>query len=79
MKYLFNRFLYSMVWCNKCNCVGVRDDLLVKPDRSPAERFYIGHSYGHICDSKKRPMALISPEGKWEGKTDKGQGSPVIR
>ena len=28
IKYLFNRFSYSLVWCNLINCVGIQDKAL---------------------------------------------------
>ena len=79
IQYLFNRFLYSLVWCNKTNCVGILDSLLQAPVRIPATKFNIGKGFAHKCDPLHRPMAVISPQGKWEGKTDGGKGSPVVR
>ena len=28
IKYLLNRFSYSLVWCNLLNCIGIQDDVL---------------------------------------------------
>lgn len=33
----------------------------------------------NLCDPEGRALALITPEGRWEGETDNGQGSPGIR
>ena len=77
--YLFNRFQYSMVWCNVVNCIGVRDDVLGFPLRRPHEEFYTQRLDQHLCDYKRRWMAVINENGTWTGETDSGKGSPHMR
>ena len=79
VSYLFNRFSYSLVWCNKVNCIGVRDDALGIPLRRPAAEFSGARLDQHPCDKERREMAVISPDGTWKGDSDKGKGSPHIR
>jgi len=78
-QYLFNRFSYSMVYCNLVNCVAIRDDILPHPVRLPTKVFHRYNSFITRCDQKKRPMAIIEKNGKWEGRTDNGNGSFYIR
>ena len=78
-QYLFNRFSYSLVYCNKVNCIGVADSLLDQPVRLETEFFDRGRLDQHRCDGKKRALALIQPTGRWTGEDDGGQGSPHIR
>ena len=96
MKRLLNRFSYSLVWCNKINCAAIQDQILGGPvrlqlgdiqqemqeirgrgkfdDRCRAEICLM------TCDPEERPMAVISPDGRWHrNDTDNGQGSPRIR
>jgi len=77
--YLFNRFQYSMVWCNVVNCIGVRDDVLGFPLRRPHGEFYTRRLDQHRCDDKRRWMAVINVNGTWTGETDSGKGSPHMR
>ena len=79
LSYLFNRFSYSMVWCNKINCVGVQDAALGHPLRLPVTEFNAGRLGLHPCDKTSRKMAIITPEGTFNGDTDGGQGSPYVR
>ena len=78
-QYLFNRFSYSLVYCNKVNCIGVQDSLLDQPVRLPTEFFNRGRLDQHRCDSQGRLLAVVEPTGRWAGQTDGGQGSPHIR
>ena len=80
-QYLFNRFSYSLVWCNVVNCIGIQDSILGEPVRLPIEAFSDPRQNvtGHRCDKKRRPMAIITPEGKYEGDNDGGFGPPRIR
>ena len=61
------------------NCIGVLDSVLGAEVRLGAEEFYAGRLDMHPCDKKDRPLAIISPTGKWEGEDDGGMGSPHIR
>ena len=79
VQYLLNRFSYSMVWCNKVNCMGVRDEILGQPLRLPVTGFDRGRLDQHRCDEKNRLLAVITPQGTYEGETDNGVGSPHIR
>ena len=79
VQYLFNRFSYSLVYCNKVNCIGVQDSLLDQPVRLPTEFFNRGRLDQHRCDSQGRLLAVIEPTGRWAGQTDGGEGSPHIR
>jgi len=79
MKYLMERFNYSLVWCNKVNCMAVLDSALGGKVRLPLQFLDSGRLDMHKCDDKQRPMALIGPDGHWSGDTDLGQGSPHIR
>jgi hypothetical protein len=80
VKHLMERFHYSLVWCNKVNCLGVEDAALVGGEvRLPLERLDAGRLDQHACDSKHRHMALIGEDGRWSGETDGGEGSPHIR
>ena len=79
VSYLFNRFSYSLVWCNKVNCIGVRDEVLGIPLRRPAAEFLGPRLDQHRCDDQGREMALINREGEWRGESDRGEGSPHIR
>ena len=80
-QYLFNRFSYSLVWCNFVNCIGIQDDILGEPVRLPIQAFSDPRHKvtGHRCDKHKRPIAIITSEGKYEGDNDNGMGSPRIR
>ena len=86
IKNLFNRFSYSLVWCNLINCIGIQDKVLGSKIRLPVEeiqqhiQFIKRRSIVlNLCDHLERPMALISPDGTWNGETDNSQGSPYIR
>ena len=79
VQYLLNRFSYSLVYCNKVNCIGVQDSLLDQPVRLPTEFFNRGRLDQHRCDGQGRLLAVIEPTGRWAGQTDGGQGSPHIR
>ena len=61
------------------NCIGVLDSVLGAEVRLGVEEFYAGRLDMHPCDKKDRPLAIISPTGKWEGEDDGGMGSPHIR
>ena len=86
IKNLFNRFSYSLVWCNLINCIGIQDKVLGSPVRLEVEEIQ-----QHIdwikkrsiilnhCDDQERPMALVTPDGRWTEETDNSQGSPYIR
>ena len=86
IKYLLNRFSYSLVWCNLINCIGIQDNIL-----GTALRLGVEEIQQHIvtmrtrslffnnCDYLERPLALISSEGRWEEEDDNGQGSQFIR
>ena len=37
IKNLFNRFSYSLVWCNLINCIGIQDKVLGSPVRLEVE------------------------------------------
>jgi len=79
--YLFNRFSYSMVFCNNINCFAVRDEILETCIRKPITNIFVqnAHGRGHHCDYKNRSMAVIDPSGHWTGEEDGGAGSPMIR
>ena len=86
IKFLFNRFSYSLVWCNMINCIGIQDDILgseVRLDLEDIQQHILTIKERsmllNLCDRQERPLAVISPEGKWEGETDNAQGSPIIR
>ena len=79
VSYLFNRFSYALVWCNKVNCIGVRDEVLGLPLRRPATEFLGPRLDQHKCDGQDREMAVISRDGTWNGTLDGGEGSPHIR
>jgi len=80
MKYLMERFQYSLVWCNKVNCMAVLDTALGGQIRLPMRFLDSGRLDMHKCDKKHRPMAIIGPDGHWSaGETDGGNGSPHIR
>lgn len=78
-KYLMERFFYSVVWCNKVNCMGVLDSVLGGNVRLDLKHLYKGRLDQHKCDTQAREMAIIGENGKWTGQTDGGQGSPHIR
>ena len=61
------------------NCIGVLDSVLGAEVRPGVEEFYAGRLDMHPCDKKDRPLAIISPTGKWEEEDDGGLGSPHIR
>ena len=61
------------------NCIGVLDSVLGTQVRLGVEEFDAGRLDMHPCDKKNRPLAIISPTGKWEGEDDGGMGSPHIR
>ena len=79
VQYLFTRFSYSMVWCNRVNCLGVEDQVLGARLRLPVSEFYVGRLDQHRCDEKNRELAIITKQGKYEGDSDGGEGSPHIR
>jgi len=84
MYYLFNRFGYSMVFCNYSNCFGVRDDVLGVYVRRPISSLFVQNDgvaagFNHPCDLKNRSLAVIDPSGRWLGELDGGKGSPTIR
>jgi len=80
MKYLMERFQYSLVWCNKVNCMAVLDTALGGQIRLHMRFLDSGRLDMHKCDEKHRPMAIIGPDGHWSrGETDEGNGSPHIR
>ena len=79
VSYLFNRFSYSLVWCNKVNCIGVRDKVLGFPLRKAASEFLGPRLDQHRCDDQDREMAVIGRDGTWNGTLDGGEGSPHIR
>ena len=79
VSYLFNRFSYSLVWCNRVNCIGVRDDVLGISLRRPAAELMGARLDQHPCDKERREMAVISADGAWHGDSDGGEGSPHIR
>jgi len=82
LNYLFNRFDYSLVFCNLINCFAVRDDALGVLIRRPLSEIYATArkpGCAHFCDYSNRSMAVIDPSGHWLGDTDKGLGSPGIR
>ena len=64
VQYLFNRFSYSMVYCNKVNCIGVQDSLLDTPVRLQAEFFNRGRLDQHQCDGERRALARGEREGQ---------------
>ena len=35
--------------------------------------------YLNYCDDLDRPMAVVSPDGRWTEETDNVQGSPYVR
>jgi len=79
--YLFNRFNYSMVFCNYVNCFAVSDEAMGVYVRRPVAELFVQNydGWGHRCDYANRSMAIISPLGVWDGETDQGAGSPRIR
>jgi len=79
LKFLMERFNYSLVWCNKVNCMAVADAELGAPLRLPIELLEAGRLDEHWCDKKHRHMAVIGEDGKWNGGADEGEGSPHIR
>jgi len=84
LSYMFNRFDYSLVFCNFINCFAVRDDALGAFIRRPFSDIYENAkthlcAVGHRCDYSNRSMAVIDPSGHWLGDTDQGLGSPGIR
>jgi len=82
LSYLFNRFSYSLIYCNNAiNCFAVRDDSLDTCIRRPIKSIFFQNrpGQGHRCDYSNRSMAIIDPTGFWTGKDDGGEGSPAIR
>jgi len=79
LKLLLERFKYSVVWCNKVNCLAVKDSELGTSLRLPLEVLDNGRLDQHRCDDKNRPLAIIDEDGRWSGKSDGGKGSPHIR
>jgi len=79
LKLLLERFNYSVVWCNKVNCLAVKDSELGTSLRLPLEVLDKGRLDQHRCDDKHRSLAIIDKDGRWSGKTDGGKGSPHIR
>jgi len=79
--YLFNRFSYSLIFCNLINCFAVRDSELDVCIRRPMSAIGVTRApgRGHPCDYSNRSMAVIDPSGFWTGKEDGGEGSPMIR
>ena len=76
-------YLTSFLWVYEydlqVNCIGVLDSVLGAEVRLGVEEFDAGRLDMHPCDKKDRPLAIISPTGKWEGEDDGGLGSPHIR
>ena len=56
---LLQRFLYSLVWCNKVNCLAVQDEVLGGKVHLPLDTLDRGRLNQHPCDRKHRPMAVI--------------------
>jgi len=79
MSYLFNRFGYSLVFCNYINCFAIRDDVLGTYIRRPITDIHLQNVGGHYCDYSNRSLAIIDPSGFWLGEDDGGLGSPTIR
>merc|ERR1719192_2234704 len=86
IKNLFNRFSYSLVWCNLVNCIGIQDKVLgseVRLDQEVVQQHILTIQkrtlYLNKCDPLERPMAVITPDGKWEKESDNSQGSQYIR
>ena len=86
IKNLFNRFSYSLVWCNLINCIGIQDKVLGSQVRLEVEEIQQHIQWIrkrsiilNYCDARERPLALVSPEGRWNQETDNSQGSPYIR
>jgi len=79
LKLLLERFNYSVVWCNKVNCMAVKDSELGTSLRLPLEVLYKGRLDQHRCEDKNRTLAIIDQDGRWTGKSDGGKGSPHIR
>lgn len=80
LKLLLERFKYSVVWCNKVNCLAVKDSELGTSLRlNISEVLDKGRLDQHPCDDKNRSLAIIDQDGRWTGKTDGGRGSPHIR
>ena len=78
-QYLLNRFSYSLVYCNRVNCIAVQDGLLDHPVRLQPEFFNRGRLDQHRCDRQSRRMAVIETSGRWAGRDDGGRGSQHIR
>ena len=70
---------YLLVWCNKVNCIGVRDEELGLPLRRPATEFLGPRLDQHKCNGQDREMAVVGRDGTWNGTLDGGEGSPHIR
>ena len=70
---------YKYEYGLQVNCIGVLDSVLGAEVRLGVEVFDAGRLDMHPCDKKDRPLAIISPNGKWEGEDDGGMGSPHIR
>eukprot|EP00090_Calanus_glacialis_P004075 TRINITY_DN13022_c0_g1_i1.p1 TRINITY_DN13022_c0_g1~~TRINITY_DN13022_c0_g1_i1.p1 ORF type:complete len:322 (+),score=55.29 TRINITY_DN13022_c0_g1_i1:56-1021(+) len=80
MSYLFNRFEYSVLFCNYINCFAVRDDVLGVYIRRPINEIHVQNGGGgHYCDYSNRSFAIIDPSGFWLGEDDGGLGSPSLR
>jgi len=79
VKYLMERFGYSVVWCNTVNCMAVEDAAMGSKVRIDIAYLDKGPLDVHSCDYKMRPMAIIGNNGKWNGLTDEGEGSDAIR
>jgi len=82
--YLFNRFGYSLVFCNYINCFAVRDELLGLYIRRPMSAIFVQNidaigGFNHLCDYNNKSFAIIDPSGKWLGEDDRGLGSSTIR
>lgn len=79
--YLFNRFNYSMVFCNHVNCFAVSDEAMGLYVRRPISEMFVQNydGWGHKCDYANRSMAVIAESGRWLGETDEGRGSSRIR
>ena len=65
MKYLVERFDYSLVWCNTINCLAVEDAAMGGQVRMAPEALYRGRLDAHRCDDQQRHMAIIGKAWTW--------------
>ena len=68
------------------NCIGIQDKVIGSKVRLSLEdtqqHIALIQSRAMVlnhCDQLERPLALISPDGKWEKESDNSQGSQYIR